>query len=44
MFGGGGSFPTDIFQSSFKPLEYNTQLLTPTLFDFIDYNPLRNLK
>ena len=33
-----------IFEPSYKPLDYDTQLLKPRMFDFIDYNPLRNIR
>jgi len=30
-----------IFEPNYQPLSYNTELLKPRMFDFIDYNPLR---
>ena len=44
---GGGLFSLEapsIFEPSYKPLDYDTQLLKPRMFDFIDYNPLRNIR
>ena len=44
---GGGMFSLEapsIFEPSYKPLDYDTQLLKPRMFDFIDYNPLRNIR
>jgi hypothetical protein len=42
---GGGMLSLDspsIFKTPYKPLSYETELLKPRLFDFIDYNPFRN--
>jgi len=30
-----------IFEPNYQPLSYDTELLKPRMFDFIDYNPLR---